>query len=109
MDHRVLCSVCRNLVGSKAAISRSSIAGRRRQSERSPEIIAEFVRLNVDVMVVGGIAVPAAKRTTSCRLLRSGPEWVILDIRNGVIPQLLHIDARTMGHFDNPFGERGPN
>ena len=29
------------------------------------EVMAEFVRLNVDVIVVGGIAVPAAKRTTS--------------------------------------------
>ena len=35
------------------------------QSERSDEVLAEFVRLNVDVIVVGGIAVPAAKRTTS--------------------------------------------
>jgi ABC-type uncharacterized transport system substrate-binding protein len=35
------------------------------QSERSDEVMAEFVRLNVNVMVVGGIAVPAAKRTTS--------------------------------------------
>ena len=35
------------------------------QSERSDEVMAEFVRLNVDVIVAGGIAVPAAKRTTS--------------------------------------------
>ena len=35
------------------------------RSERFDEIVAEFVRLNVDVIVTGGIAVPAAKRTTS--------------------------------------------
>jgi putative ABC transport system substrate-binding protein len=35
------------------------------RSERFDEITAEFVRLNVDVIVVGGIAVPAAKRATS--------------------------------------------
>ncbi len=34
-------------------------------SERFEEIIAEFVRLRVDVIVTGGIAVPAAKRSTS--------------------------------------------
>jgi putative ABC transport system substrate-binding protein len=34
-------------------------------SERFDEIMAEFVRLNVDVIVTGGIAVPAAKRATS--------------------------------------------
>src|SRR3954452_13518260 len=42
-------------------------------------------------------------------LRRSGPERIIFDIRNGVIPQLLHIDARTLGRFDNPLGERGSN
>jgi ABC-type uncharacterized transport system substrate-binding protein len=35
------------------------------RSERFEEIIAEFVRRTVDVIVVGGIAVPAAKRVTS--------------------------------------------
>jgi putative tryptophan/tyrosine transport system substrate-binding protein len=35
------------------------------RSERFDEIVAEFVRLNVDVIVTGGIAVPAAKRATS--------------------------------------------
>jgi putative ABC transport system substrate-binding protein len=35
------------------------------RSERVDEIVAEFVRLNVDVIVTGGIAVPAAKRATS--------------------------------------------
>ena len=35
------------------------------RSERFEEIMADFVRLNVDVVVVGGIAVPAAKRATS--------------------------------------------
>src|SRR5258705_3489608 len=35
------------------------------RSERFDEIIAEFVRLNVKVIVLGGIAVPAAKRATS--------------------------------------------
>src|SRR6476660_3260922 len=42
-------------------------------------------------------------------LRRSGPERIIFDIRNGVIPQLLHIDARTLGRFDNSLGERGSN
>jgi ABC-type uncharacterized transport system substrate-binding protein len=35
------------------------------RSERFDEIIAEFVRLNVNVIVLGGLAVPAAKRATS--------------------------------------------
>ena len=35
------------------------------RSERFEEVAAEFVRLKVDVIVVGGIAVPAAKRATS--------------------------------------------
>jgi putative ABC transport system substrate-binding protein len=35
------------------------------RSERFQEVMAEFVRLNVDVIVTGGIAVPAAKRATS--------------------------------------------
>jgi putative tryptophan/tyrosine transport system substrate-binding protein len=35
------------------------------RSERFEEIMAEFVRLNVNVIVTGGIAVPAAKRATS--------------------------------------------
>ena len=35
------------------------------RSERFDEIVAEFVRLNVDVIVTAGIAVPAAKRATS--------------------------------------------
>ena len=35
------------------------------RSERLEEIMADFVRRNVDVIVVGGIAVPAAKRATS--------------------------------------------
>jgi putative tryptophan/tyrosine transport system substrate-binding protein len=35
------------------------------RSELFEEIMAEFVRLSVDVIVVGGIAVPAAKRATS--------------------------------------------
>ena len=35
------------------------------RSERIEDITAEFVRLNVDVIVTGGIAVPAAKRATS--------------------------------------------
>ena len=43
------------------------------------------------------------------RLLRSGPERIIFDLRNGVIPQLLRIDARALGGFDNPLGERGSN
>ena len=35
------------------------------RSERFEEVAAEFVRLKVNVIVVGGIAVPAAKRATS--------------------------------------------
>ena len=35
------------------------------RSERFDEIVAEFVRLNVDVIVTAGSAVPAAKRATS--------------------------------------------
>src|SRR6476620_114008 len=42
-------------------------------------------------------------------LRRSGPERIIFDICNGVIPQLLGIDARALGRFDNPLGERGSN
>jgi hypothetical protein len=55
----------------------------------------------------------AVQKSTSfarqVRLLRSGPERIIFDIRNGVIPQLLRIDARALGGFDNPLGERGSN
>ena len=39
-------------------------------------------------------------------------EWAradYFDIRNGVIPPLLGIDARALGRFDNPLGERGSN
>ena len=35
------------------------------RAERYPEIVAEFVRRKVDVIVTGGIAVPAAKQATS--------------------------------------------
>ena len=35
------------------------------RSERFDEIMAEFIRLNVNIVVVGGVAVPAAKRATS--------------------------------------------
>jgi len=35
------------------------------RSERFPEMAAEFVRLKVDIIVTGGVAVPAAKRATS--------------------------------------------
>src|SRR6516164_1539271 len=35
------------------------------RSERFDEIMAEFIRLNVNILVVGGVAVPAAKRATS--------------------------------------------
>ena len=35
------------------------------REERYPETLAEFVRLKVDVMVMGGAALPAAKRATS--------------------------------------------
>ena len=45
------CSGCANSAGSRAAPSRSSIAGRRDAAERFAEIAAEFVRLKVDVIV----------------------------------------------------------
>ena len=35
------------------------------REERYPKTLAEFVRLKVDVMVMGGAALPAAKRATS--------------------------------------------
>src|SRR6476619_3066396 len=35
------------------------------RSERFDEIVAEFVRLNVDVIFLGGMAVPAGNRATS--------------------------------------------
>ena len=35
------------------------------REERYPEALAEFVRLKVDVLVMGGAALPAAKRATS--------------------------------------------
>ena len=35
------------------------------RAERYPEIVAEFVRLKVNVIVTGGIAVPAARQATS--------------------------------------------
>ena len=35
------------------------------RNERFDEIMAEFIRLNVNIVVVGGVAVPAAKRATS--------------------------------------------
>ena len=35
------------------------------REERYPETLAEFIRLKVDVMVMGGAALPAAKRATS--------------------------------------------
>ena len=35
------------------------------RSERFDEIMAEFIQLNVNIVVVGGVAVPAAKRATS--------------------------------------------
>ena len=35
------------------------------REERYPETLAEFVRLKVDVLVMGGAALPAAKRATS--------------------------------------------
>ena len=35
------------------------------RNDRSAEVAAEFVRLNVDIMVAGGMAVPALKRATS--------------------------------------------
>jgi putative tryptophan/tyrosine transport system substrate-binding protein len=50
-------------VGSRVGTSRSSIAGRR--SERYAEIAAEFIRLNVDVIITVGGPALAAKQMTS--------------------------------------------
>ena len=61
----LLCSGCANSAGSRAAQSRSSIAGRRDAAERYAEIAAEFVRLKVDVIVTWHRGVPAAKQATS--------------------------------------------
>ena len=43
-----------NLVGSRVAPSRLSIAGRRDAPRTSPEIAAEFVLLKIDVIVTNG-------------------------------------------------------
>ena len=62
--------------GRTTAIEYRSAVG---HSEQFDEIMAEFVRLNVDVIVTGGIAVPAAKRATSghpdCLRAGAGPRW----------------------------------
>jgi ABC-type uncharacterized transport system substrate-binding protein len=50
------------IVGSTVAIDVRWAEGK---SERFAEIAAEFVRLNVDVIVTSGAATPAAKRMTS--------------------------------------------
>ena len=52
----LLCSDCANSAGSRAAPSRSSIAGRRDATSAFAEIAAEFVRLKVDVIVTAGRA-----------------------------------------------------
>ncbi|MGB6447789.1 MAG: ABC transporter substrate binding protein [Xanthobacteraceae bacterium] len=56
---------CANSVGSTVAPSPLSTAGRKAKTERYTEIAAEFVRLNVDVIVTTGAAVPTLKRATS--------------------------------------------
>jgi hypothetical protein len=55
------------------------------RGERFEEITAEFIRLNVAVIVTAGIAVPAAKRATSAIPIvftlyrtRSGAAWSLL-------------------------------
>ena len=61
-----MCSGYANLVGWKATLSRSSIGGLREHFDRSPQMLADFVRLKVDVIVTHGTAnVVAAKQTTS--------------------------------------------
>ncbi len=62
---RPLCSGSANSVGSTAATSRSSIAGRRGAATDTPEIGAELVRRKVDVIVTQGGVVGALKRVTS--------------------------------------------
>ena len=55
-----------NWVGSRVALSRSSIARRRAAESAPPRIAAEFVRLKVDVIVTDGAAfIIAAKQATS--------------------------------------------
>ena len=57
----LLCSGCANSAGSRAAPSRSSIAGRRDAASAIAEIAAEFVRLKVDVIVTAGSRSPRGK------------------------------------------------
>ena len=56
---------CASLVGSRAAPSRLSTAGRKARTERYAEIAAEFVRLKVDVIVTVGSAVPIVRQATA--------------------------------------------
>ena len=51
MDRRFCRNGCANSAGSRVALSRSSIAGRRDAASAIAEIAAEFVRLKVDVIV----------------------------------------------------------
>ena len=60
-----LCSDCANSAGSRAAPSRSSIAGRRDAPSASPRSRPSSSALKVDVIVTSGTAVPAAKQATS--------------------------------------------
>jgi putative tryptophan/tyrosine transport system substrate-binding protein len=60
------CSGCGSAAGSRAARSRLRSAGGEGRAERYTEIAAEFVRLNVNVILAGGTeAAVAAKQVTS--------------------------------------------
>jgi len=56
---------CARSVGSKIAPLESSIAGRTDLPDRIAEIAADFVRLNVDVILTEGPAVTTLERTTA--------------------------------------------
>ena len=61
---RPSCSGCANSAGSRAAPSRSSIAGRRDETSAGRDR-GRFVQLNVDVVVTGTPGISAAKQATS--------------------------------------------
>ena len=61
----LLCSGCASSVGSKAARSRSSIAGRRAAASAMPRSRPSSFELMVDIIVTAGIAGVAAKQATS--------------------------------------------
>ena len=68
----VSCSGCTNSDGSRVALSRWSIAGRR-DAERYAEIAAEFVRLKVGVIVTTAPAVRSSLGSISSWRRRMNP------------------------------------